>query len=140
MEVLIQEFLNKKNVIAIVGVSKNPEKYGYKIFKDLKDFGYKVIPINPKEEMIYGEKVYHILAEVQEKINVVNFVIPPEKTLMVLQECLNLGLKNVWFQPGSSDDAVERFCEENGFRYVSGQCMMIMKNKVRTADYADLTD
>jgi predicted CoA-binding protein len=137
MENLIKEFLNKQNTIVIVGASNNPEKYGYKIFQDLKEFGYHVIPIHPTEQIVQGVTAYSTLTEMKQHdeqneqqssaLWVINFVIPPEKTLAVLQECLTLGLKNVWFQPGSSDEKVLEYCEQNGFRFIHDQCVMIQK-------------
>ena len=141
MENLINEFLNKKNTIVIVGASNNPEKYGYKIFKDLKEYGYHVIPIHQTETVIQGVQAYPTLKEASDGpeglsiqnptgLMVIDFVIPPEKTLEVLKECLLLGLKNVWFQPGASDEKVLAYCEQNGFRYIHDQCVMIQKLNV----------
>jgi hypothetical protein len=137
MENLIKEFLNKQNTIVIVGASNNPEKYGYKIFKDLKEFGYHVIPIHPTEQIVQGVTAYSTLTEMKQHYEqneqqssalwVINFVIPPEKTLNMLAECLQLGYTNVWFQPGASNDKVLAYCEQNGFRYIHDQCVMIQK-------------
>ncbi len=134
MSDFIRDFLNKNNTIALVGASNNPEKYGYKIFKDLTEFGYKVIPINPKEETIQQVRAYRSLTAVlqdNQHIDVVNFVVPPAVTLQVLEECLLLDLMAVWFQPGSSDDSVLKFCELQHFQYVHDVCMMVEKTKVR---------
>ena len=141
MENLIKEFLNKKNTIVIVGASNNSEKYGYKIFKDMKEYGYHVIPIHPTETVIQGVQTYPTLRKALDSsdgvsiqnssgLMVIDFVIPPEKTLEVLKECLSLGLKDVWFQPGASDEKVLAYCEQNGFRYIHDQCVMIQKFNV----------
>ena len=54
----IKEFLDKKNIFAVIGVSKNPEKYGHQIYQKLKKEGYKVYPINPNVSEILGNKCY----------------------------------------------------------------------------------
>ena len=63
--------INKNFLYAVVGASNNEEKYGHKVFKDLLDAGYKVVPINPSEQEILGEKVYPTLSEVRKNIDVV---------------------------------------------------------------------
>jgi hypothetical protein len=68
--------VNKDFLYAVVGASTNEEKYGYKVFKDLIDAGYKVVPINPNEKEILGEKVYPTLSEVKQTIDVVIFFTP----------------------------------------------------------------
>jgi len=78
--------INKDFLYAVVGVSNNEEKYGHKVFKDLLDAGYKVIPINPNEKKIMGEKVYPTLLEVKKIIDVVIFVTPPAVTEKVLEQ------------------------------------------------------
>lgn len=91
--------INKDFLYVVVGASNNEEKYGYKVFKDLLDAGYKVLPINPNEQEILGEKVYPTLSTVKEQIDVVIFVTPPAVTEKVLEEVKVLGIKNVWIQP-----------------------------------------
>ena len=75
-----KSFLDKKNVIAIVGASDNRDKYGNIIFRDLRDAGYKVIPVNPNADIVEGEKCYHSLSEIPIKIDVVDTVVPPHIT------------------------------------------------------------
>ena len=105
--------INKNFLYAIVGASNNQEKYGYKVFKDFLDAEYKVIPINPTEQEILGEKVYPTLFSVKEKIDVVIFVTQPSVTEKVLEEVKILGIKNVWLQPGAQSDAAITFCKNN---------------------------
>ena len=103
--------INKKVLYAVVGASNNKEKYGYKVFKDLLDAGYKVLPINPNEKEILGEKAYTTLSSVKKKISIVIFVTPPKVTENVLEEVHMLGIKNVWLQPGAQSDAAIEFCK-----------------------------
>jgi len=58
---LIKVFLNKKNVFAVVGASRDPRKYGYQVYKDLKNAGYKVYAVNPNAQEILGDKCYQSL-------------------------------------------------------------------------------
>ena len=62
-EELIKEFLRKKNIYAVIGVSRDSKKYGHRVYKDLKMSGYRVYPINPNTDEILGDKCYHSLKE-----------------------------------------------------------------------------
>ena len=59
-EELIKEFLNKRNIFAVVGASRNPKKYGYQVYKDLKEAGYTVYPVNPNADEILGTDAIQI--------------------------------------------------------------------------------
>ena len=82
--------INKDFLYTVVGASNNEEKYGYKVFKDLLDAGYKVLPINPTEQEILGERVYPTLSDVKEKIDVAIFVTQPTITEKVLEQVKEL--------------------------------------------------
>jgi predicted CoA-binding protein len=126
MEDRIEEFINKR-VWAIVGASHNPAKFGNKIVRDLHSAGYIVYPINPKQGEIEGLKVYAGLADLPEKPDVVDVVVPPAVTEKVVRQVQELGLPRVWMQPGSESEDAVRFCEENGIAVVHDACAMIQK-------------
>ena len=121
---LIKEFVNKKNVYAVIGVSRNPDKYGHRVYKDLRGAGYKVYPINPKIDEVLGDKVYPDLESLPEKPDVVDVVVPPKITEEVVKTCKKLGIKKVWLQPGSESDLAIKFCQKNGIDVVYGVCVM----------------
>ena len=129
MEELIEEFLDSKNVFAVIGVSRDPEKYGYKVYKDLKKAGYTVYPINPKAESIDGDKCYNSLRELPERPDVVDIVVPPKITERIIKECKELGIKRVWMQPGSESEEAISFCKENDIEVVHSVCVMVERKK-----------
>jgi uncharacterized protein len=110
---------------AIVGATSNTEKYGYKITKNLLEKEVKIFPINPKGGKILGEKVFTNLSEIKKRIDWVIFVTPPEITKKVLEEVKELGLKKVWFQPGSESEKAIDFCKENNIDYTYNTCIMV---------------
>ena len=116
--------VNKTDTIAIVGASNNPEKYGNKIAADLKAKGFKIIPVNLKEKEILGLPVHAHLADIEETIDIVDFVVPPAVSLKVLEEVKKLGLQKVWFQPGSSDERVLEFCKQHNLNFIANACLM----------------
>ena len=122
----IDEFINKR-VWAVVGASHDPTKFGNKIARDLHNAGYIVYPINPKAGEIEGLQVYAGLADLPEKPDVVDIVVPPAVTEKVVRQVQELGLPRVWMQPGSESADAIRFCEENDIAVVHDACAMIQK-------------
>ncbi|MDI3534176.1 MAG: uncharacterized protein PWQ82_541 [Thermosediminibacterales bacterium] len=125
MEDIIQEMLNKK-VWAVMGASTNPEKYGYKIYKKLKDKGYTVYPINPRADKIDGDKCYKGLDELPEVPEVVNLVIPPKHTEKAVEKCIELGIKYLWMQPGAESENAIKSAEQAGLKVVHNACVYML--------------
>jgi len=128
-EELIKKFLDKKNVFAVVGASRDHRKYGYQVYKDLKSAGYRVYPVNPNAAEILGHKCYSSLESLPVKPDVVDVVVPPKVTEHTVEVCKKLGIMKVWMQPGSESEKAIRFCEENGIDVVYGVCVMIERAK-----------
>jgi len=122
---MITEFLNKKNVFAVVGASRNPKKYGHQVYKDLRNAGYRVYPVNPNTNEILGDKCYPSLEALPVKPDVADLVVPPKITEQVVKTCKKLGIKKVWMQPGSESETAINFCTENDMHVIHGVCVMI---------------
>ncbi len=120
---LIAEFLALPRY-AVVGVSADHKKYGYKTWRNLREKGYTVFPVNPKYDEIEGERCYRSLAEVADRVDVVDLVVPPKVTEEVVKQCVALGLTRVWMQPGAESEEAIRFCQENGVQVLYGVCVM----------------
>jgi len=128
-EELIKKFLNKRNIFAVVGASRESEKYGYQVYKDLKEAGYKVYPINPNTDKILGDKCYSNLGDLPTKPDVVDVVVPPKITEEIVKTCKRLGITKVWMQPGSESETAIKFCHENRIEVVYGVCVMIERRR-----------
>ena len=126
---LMESFLDKTNVFAVVGVSRNPEKFGHQVFVDLTNAGYRVFPVNPGLDEILGRKCFRSLAQLPQVPDVVDIVVPPAVTDAVVEECMRLGIKKVWMQPGSESERAIGFCRENGMEVLHGVCVMVERRK-----------
>ena len=120
----INEFLSHK-VWAVIGVSNNRTKYGYKVYAHLKEAGYSVYAINPGLKSIDGDPCYPSLAALPSKPDAVSVVVPPRVTEQVIQDCHELGIDRVWMQPGSESEAAIRNGEEHGITVIHNQCVLI---------------
>jgi len=122
---LIVKFLEKRNVFAVVGASRDPEKYGHQVFKDLRNAGYEVYPVNPNSNEILRENCYPSLEALPVKPDVVDLVVPPKVTEQIVKTCRKLGISKVWMQPGSESEEAIHFCGKNGIDVVHGVCVMV---------------
>jgi hypothetical protein len=120
--------LDKNDVYVVIGASSKKQKYGYKVLKDLKENNFKVIPVNLKEKEILGLKVYKNILDIERKIDVVIFVVPPLITEKILPNIKKLKISKVWMQPGSESQKAINYCRKNKINCVYNTCIMI-KNK-----------
>jgi Predicted CoA-binding protein len=114
---------------AVVGATNNRDKFGYKIYHDLKNAGYTVYPVHPKLTELDGDRCYPNLTALPEKPAVVNLVIPPAATAAVVDECIKLDIQNLWFQPGAEDAAAIEKAKAAGLTVVHDACIMIQKQQ-----------
>ena len=121
----IEEFLNKKNKIAVVGVSSDYRKTGYKFYTKLKSKGYDVYAINPKNEPINGDMSYKELKDLPEKPGVVVTTVRPEITEKIVKECIDLGINKIWMQPGSESYEAVKLCKENNIEVMYHVCFFL---------------
>ena len=122
----ISTLLNEGNpVVAVVGASDDPRKYGNRIYLDLKGKGIRVFPVNPFRDTVDGDPAYPDLSELPETPDIINFVVPPDRTLRVLEQARELGFTTAWIQPGAENEAVVNYLDEHGFDYLADACIMV---------------
>jgi predicted CoA-binding protein len=122
----ISTLLNEGDpVVAVVGATDNPRKYGNLIYLDLKEKGFRVYPVNPTRATVDGDPAFATLAELPEAPDIVNFVVPPTRTLRVLKQAKGLGFTTVWVQPGAENEDVLSYLDEQDFDYLANACIMV---------------
>ena len=121
----IKEFYQLKNV-AVVGVSKNEEKPSHQVPKYLVEHGYNVIPVNPTLSEVLGRKAYPTIADIPEKIDIVDVFRKPEDVSAVIEDVLKKKdrIKVFWMQLGIYNEDAERKAKQNGIDVVYNRCMM----------------
>ncbi len=103
---MLEEDMLQLKKWAVVGANQNPEKYGNMIYRKLKRRNYQVFAVNPRYIEIDGDPCYKSLTDLPEKPDVINMVVAPALAKNFLQEAAALGIRNVWFQPGTTDESV----------------------------------
>ncbi len=119
---LKREMLGKK-VWGVAGVTDDTDRYGYKIWKILKEHGYKAHGINPRIKELEGEQIFKSVKAVPEFMDVLSMVVGPEIALKTLDEAKEKGIEYIFFQPGSYNDEVIAKAEELGFKYLVDDCI-----------------
>lgn len=114
---------------AVVGATDNKEKFGYKIFKVMLEAGLEVYPINPGVNQILDKKCYPSLKDLPVKPDAVDIVVPPRVGTQILHECIELGITNVWLQPGANTQQVVNLAKELGLTVVDACIIVELRNK-----------
>ena len=123
---VLEKLKDENATIALIGASNDKQKYGNKIYRDLRNKGYNVTPINPKEETIEGDKAYNTIEEMPKLPDIANFVVPPPIAIKIAQNISKLGVKHLWFQPGSESNELETWLKnEDGIKYLINACIMV---------------
>ena len=124
---MLEETMLDKKVWAVVGATRNHEKFGYKLYRHLKNNGYTVYPVNPGYPDIEGDPCYKDLSSLPQVPEVVDMVVSPALGKSVVEEAARLGVKNIWFQPGSCDEALLTQAERLGMQTVQACVLMSLK-------------
>ena len=112
-------------IIAVIGVSAREEKFGFRIFRDLIKEGLNVVGVNVRGGEVLGRKIYKSLKEMEIKPDIVITVVPSQVTERIVQECIDLGIKEVWMQPGSDSEAAVNKAKENKISVTHNACFMV---------------
>jgi len=120
-----KDVLEKYGVIAVVGASRSPVKEANRIPRQMQEAGYRVLPVNPVADELFGEKVYRNLAEIPEAIEIVDVFRPAREAPDVVREAIAAGAKAVWLQLGISSPEARRIAQEAGLDYVENRCIAV---------------
>ncbi len=125
-----EQILRETKTIAVVGLSSDPMRPSFGIAKALQSYGYRIIPVNPKETEVLGEKAYASLGEVPVPVDLVNVFRRPEQTPAVARDAVAMGAEALWLQSGIENDEAEAIAVAAGLDYVSDRCIMVEHRKL----------
>jgi predicted CoA-binding protein len=122
---VIRQILHTARTIAIVGLSSNPLRPSNFVGFYLQRHGYRVIPVNPNEREVYGEKAYASLLDIPEEVDVVDLFRASQFVPPIASEAVKIGAKAVWMQFGVISAEGARIAEEGGLQVVMDRCMKV---------------
>jgi uncharacterized protein len=111
--------------IAVVGLSSDPSRASYGVARYMQRHGYQVIPVNPNESEILGERAYPSLSDLAEPPDVVDVFRRPEHVAAVVDEAIAVGAKAVWLQLGVIDEQAAQKARDAGLLVVMDRCIKI---------------
>jgi uncharacterized protein len=120
----LRALMGDSHTIAVVGLSSKPWRDSYRVAAYLQRAGYRIIPVNPKETEVLGEKAYASLLDVPDPVDVVDVFRRAELTPAVARESVQIGAKALWLQLGIVSEEAARIAEEGGLSVIMGICLM----------------
>jgi predicted CoA-binding protein len=122
----IKEIFSNVKTIAILGLSPDETKDSHRVAKYLKEHGFRIVPVYPKEDEILGEKVYRSLIEIPFEVDMVNIFRKPKVLQDIAEACIKRGdVKVFWAQKGIVNNAAAQNAKNAGMRVVQNMCSMV---------------
>lgn len=120
----IRQILTECRTIAVVGASSNPARASNHVASYMKAQGYRVIPVNPNEQIVIGEQAYPSLTAVPGSIDLVDIFRKSEDVLPIVEEAIARGAKAIWMQEGVINEAAAQLAREAGLAVVMDRCWL----------------
>ena len=125
----ITKILRESKTIAVVGLSSNPMRPSHEVTEYMQRAGYRIIPVNPNETEVLGEKSYTRLEDVPEKVDVVNIFRRAEEVPPVVESAIRVGARVVWMQFGIENEEAAERARAAGLAVVQDACILIEHRK-----------
>ena len=126
----ILAFFEKKK-IAIAGVSRDPKKFSTLVFRELKEKGFDVYPINPNVDTIHGFTCYQSVSELPVDVASLLLVTPKAQTLDLLKEAVSKGFRNIWIQQMSETQDTIAYAKSQNLNLITKQCILMYAEPVK---------
>jgi len=120
----IEEFLGSEP-IAMAGVSRNPKKFGFAAFRELKEKGMNIIPVNPHAEEIHGSKVYHDVKSLPDEVRALIVMTGKDQTAGVIREAREKGIRQIWVQQMAESKEALKELEGSGLNFITKECILM---------------
>jgi predicted CoA-binding protein len=121
---LIPELLRSSRTIAVVGLSSKKFRPSYGVAEYMQGQGYRIIPVNPNEAEVLGEKTYARIEDVPEHIDIVDIFRRSEFVLPIVESAIRLGAGAVWMQEGVVDEEAAQKARDAGLAVVMDRCIL----------------
>ena len=110
---------------AIAGVSRDKNKFGNAIFREMKKKDFDILPVNPNMEVFDGEKCYKSISDLPADVEALIVVTKPDASLAVVKEALNKGIRNIFIQQGAHNAQIEELSLKNEANIISRKCILM---------------
>lgn len=129
----LKQILTAATTVAMVGASSNPDKTSHGIMQKLQSVGYTVIPVNPRETEVLGERAYASLLDIGQPVDIVDVFRKSEDTPAIADEAVKIGAKVLWLQTGVSNEDAAARAHAGGLAVVMDTCIGATHAMLRVA-------
>ena len=126
-----QDVLAGAKTIAVVGASRDPHKAGGSVPAGLQRRGFRIIPVNPYADTLFGERAYRSVLDIPEKIDIVDVFRPAADAPEIARQAAQVGAKALWLQLDIRSDEARRIAEDAGMDYVEDECTAVIASLYR---------
>jgi predicted CoA-binding protein len=130
VDALAEHILRTYGTITVVGASPAPAKAAHYVPAHMQQHGWRIIPVNPHAEEILGEPVYRTLAEVPERIGLVDVFRPSASAPDVAQQAVEAGAEALWLQLGIRSEEARAIAETAGLLYIEDRCLIVEQRRL----------
>jgi uncharacterized protein len=130
----ITKILRESKTIAVIGLSSNPMRPSHGVTEYMQSAGYRIIPVNPNETEVLGEKSYARLEDVPQKIDIVNVFRRAEEVTPVVESAIRIGAKVVWMQSGIENEEAAEKARAAGLTVIEDACILVEHRRRMTRD------
>jgi predicted CoA-binding protein len=127
----LKQLMTSASTIAVVGASSKPDRSSYGIMQKLQSVGYRVIPVNPNETEVLGERAYASLSDIPVPVDIVDVFRRSEYTPPIADEAVKIGAKALWLQMGVENEDAARRAKAGGLAVVMDSCLGTMHAVLR---------
>jgi len=120
----ISDLLRKSRVIAVVGLSSKRFRPSYGVAEYMQKAGYRIIPVNPNETEVLGEKAYARLEDIAEHVDIVDIFRRSEFVMPVVEDAIRMGAAAVWMQEGVVNEEAAEKARAAGLTVIMDRCIL----------------
>lgn len=127
---VVEQILSKYDTITVVGASADPAKAAHTVPAHMQNHGWRIIPVNPRADELFGEPVYRTLGDIPEQIGLVDVFRPPDQTAEIARQAVTAGATALWLQLGIASAEAREIAENAGLLYVEDRCLVIEQRRL----------
>jgi uncharacterized protein len=129
-DAVVERILRTYDTITVVGASDASAKAAHYVPAHMQEHGWRIIPVNPRSEVILGERVYRSLAEVPEQVGLVDVFRPSPETPDMARQAVDAGASALWLQLGIVSEEARAIAEGAGLLYVEDRCLIVEQRRL----------
>jgi uncharacterized protein len=130
VDAVVERLLRTYDTITVVGASRDPGKAAHQIPLRMQQLGWRIVPVNPYVDELFGEKAYPALADVPEQIGLVDVFRPSSDAADITRQAVAAGARAVWLQLGIVSPAAREIATAAGLDYVEDRCLAVERAKL----------